>query len=537
MDRIKKAISSTAKKVTSAVRSLGSSSLTASAVKATPPSSSALSNLIQKARPVSKTTPAPTTTAPMTMAPMTPSQAGIRQTLVPTMSTALGPAAVADTGQTVIYGRGGPVVFEAGNVPTTGLDVSGAPTTIQRQGTNTPATKTSNITTPLLTNEPLTRTTNVTSETISEPTTGSVVMPTSTGIQNVGTVNNAGLVNMMANAGFDYVPETNQFVARPMEGANKEQQIQSLTGQISDLVTRALPKRERVSEDPLVQAQREKVEKARQELANYTGQLNAITAKQQADLLTLRGVGSREGVTEIVYGGQAAAINREAAIQALPIQAQIATAQGNVQLAQDYLKLLIDEKKEEIDNNYEYNKAVYTTIKDYADTNQKRILDRISKEEDRAFELQKSNLSALARAYENVAGDANAIGRLRNINTASPNASLEIANIVGQTKQQTGQTRITVPATTLSKLRSIGLNDQEAQSIQGGVASEGLRSVVEKELMSGSDINFVRNIATAYEASPEIFDLIDQYETPNTTEEVTGLKNWWNNIFTLNSNK
>lgn len=63
--------------------------------------------------------------------------------------------------------------------------------------------------------------------------------------------------------------------------------------------------------------------------------INSITTKMNTDLLRLRAIGDREGVTEAVYGGQQAQISREATIKLLPLQAQLAIDQGNFEMAQE----------------------------------------------------------------------------------------------------------------------------------------------------------------------------------------------------------
>jgi len=504
MDKIKNTIRNVVGGVKKAVSSVPSL-LTASAISST-----------KKTMP---TTPP----GPMSVRPLTPAQAGINQTLVPTRTTALGPAADTGKGQTVVYTSTGPMVFPTGDVPLTASALAfppSAPSTISRT-----LTKTSS---PLLTNEPLARSASITSETFAPSPIGTVVMPTNTGTQNISPVNNAGLQNIMTDAGYTMTP-TGQFVTTPQETQQpKEQQISSITGQLSDLISRAIPQKRSVFENEQVRQQQEEVNRRKQEVSTYTSQLNSIVAKQQADLLRLREVGSREGVTEAVYGGQELTINREAAIRALPIQAQIASAQGFLEIAQDYLKELITIKNDQIDSEYEYNKNVYNTLKSYADATQKRILDRIDKQEDRAFELQKSNLSALAKAYESVGNNPTAINALKRINLNSPTAQLEISKEMGKYKVDT----LKISANVQSDLVSGGFTNEEINKINNGVNTEGLMSVIQKEINAGQSVEVLRSIANAYSANSAIMDLIDQYELGKTsTETVTGFKNWWGSLF------
>jgi hypothetical protein len=170
-------------------------------------------------------------------------------------------------------------------------------------------------------------------------------------------------------------------------------------------------------------------------VANYTATLNAITAKQNADLLNLRGIGAKEGVTETVYGGQQAEINREAAIQALPVQAQIATAQGNLQLAQDYLSQITTFTKEKLDNEYRYQTAVYNSVRGYADKAETKILDQRQKELDRQTKMADENLQTLNEYMIKAAesGQTGAISRLASLHNSigDPNFTQLLASVVG----------------------------------------------------------------------------------------------------------
>ncbi|MEG7973033.1 hypothetical protein, partial [Listeria monocytogenes] len=71
---------------------------------------------------------------------------------------------------------------------------------------------------------------------------------------------------------------------------------------------------------------------------NYQTQLNNIVAKAQADVLSTQGQG--RGIPEVIIGGQQAQINKEAAIQSLPIQALLSSAQGDLQTAQAHVDKL-----------------------------------------------------------------------------------------------------------------------------------------------------------------------------------------------------
>jgi hypothetical protein len=132
---------------------------------------------------------------------------------------------------------------------------------------------------------------------------------------------------------------------------------------------------------------------ARSDVNNYTSQLNSIVAKQQADLLRLRGTGSEQGVTEAVYGGQQATINREAAIAALPVQASLAAAQGNLEMAQQHVDKLFQLKSQDALTSWQYKTSLIDSVWNAASKFDQARLDDLKVKEGQAFEMQKYNMS------------------------------------------------------------------------------------------------------------------------------------------------
>lgn len=105
-----------------------------------------------------------------------------------------------------------------------------------------------------------------------------------------------------------------------------------------------------------VQARQEK--EAAQHRANVlNGQITTIVNNAQAQALSLEGQG--RGIPEAIIGGQKAQIFKEAAIQALPLQAQLAVAQGDLQTATEHLQTVSQYVQENISNDFKYRTAVY----------------------------------------------------------------------------------------------------------------------------------------------------------------------------------
>jgi hypothetical protein len=154
-----------------------------------------------------------------------------------------------------------------------------------------------------------------------------------------------------------------------------------------------------------------------------TAELNAIVAKQQQDLLQTRQNFAKEGATEADYGQASNAINYGASIRALPVQASIANLQGQLELAQDYLKELTAMKTDEINRQYDYNKSRFAAISGALDKADQRAYESITKENDRQYkeqiDLENYKAEVMATALKNGAGQFE-LGR---INTATDKMS------------------------------------------------------------------------------------------------------------------
>lgn len=131
--------------------------------------------------------------------------------------------------------------------------------------------------------------------------------------------------------------------------------------------------------------------KQKQESVNsYTAQLNSIVAKSQADQLRLEGQG--RGITDVIIGGQQAQINREAAIAALPVQAQLAAAQGDLEMAQLHVDKMFQIKSQDAQAQYQYKSKVVDAVYNFATTQEQRRLDALKVQEDRKYAEQQDFL-------------------------------------------------------------------------------------------------------------------------------------------------
>lgn len=163
-------------------------------------------------------------------------------------------------------------------------------------------------------------------------------------------------------------------------------------------------------------------------VANYQAQLNAITTKAQADKLSL--VGQGRGVTDVIIGGQQAKIDREAAIQALPVSAQLAAAQGDLEMAQTHLETLFRIRSEDAQNKLDYANKVNDAVYNYASEKQKTALDAKKTADERNFTLMRDNLSyardLASTAIEN--GQPSVAAAIMSLDPNSKTYAQDIAN-------------------------------------------------------------------------------------------------------------
>lgn len=268
---------------------------------------------------------------------------------------------------------------------------------------------------------------SINSVALSAPSTqsASISLPSAPAYSNPGAINNAGIASVLSETK-QYDPKTGLLTDIPKDPAASEAERRQK--EFNDMLG-LIPQKDSVLNDADVNRQDEEVRLRKQEVNNYTAQLNNIVAKQQQDLLSTRGTLSAEGSTEAVYGGIAATINREAAIKALPVQAQIAAAQGNLDLAQDYLTDLRKIKQEAIDVDYSYNMKKFDAISGFVTGEQKIRLDKMKDNETRAHQTTTANLSEQSKwaeiAKDN--GQSNLISRIYALNPASPTFRQDLA--------------------------------------------------------------------------------------------------------------
>lgn len=295
--------------------------------------------------------------------------------------------------------------------------------------------------------------------------------------------NNAGLASLLSPFGYS-LNESGQFVApAPQPMADGSQQTDTASaGRLGNLIQTLglMPQKGSVYDDPEYRRQQQLVDKSRRQVNDYTANLNSIVAKSQAESLALEGQG--RGITESIIGGQQAQIAREAAIQALPVQAQIAAAQGNLDMAERQLNQVYQIKSEQLTNEFEYKTNQYNAIKDFLTKEEERKLAQIDLAESRTYNEAQKNISEQDEwsKYALANGRPDLITSIQALNPKSPTFRTDLARI--QTKLgTTGGDR----ALTLDEAAKYGvpfgtkLSDLTGQVPGGGT---GANTVVKKRL-------------------------------------------------------
>jgi len=178
----------------------------------------------------------------------------------------------------------------------------------------------------------------------------------------------------------------------------------------------------------------------------YSSQLNNITSSRDAEMLKLEGQG--RGQTQGFIGGEQARINREAAIQALPVQAQLAAAQGNLEMAQQRVNTLFQIKSQDISAQNTYKTNLANSVMQYANAAQQNILNAklgdIQKQEQREQQAiaDAKNIAMQAIEY----GQSSLAARVMGLDPKSATYQQEVNSAMAQLRKPvTGGGSISAP--------------------------------------------------------------------------------------------
>jgi len=169
---------------------------------------------------------------------------------------------------------------------------------------------------------------------------------------------------------------------------------------------------------------------------DLTAQLESINAEASTANLTLEGGASGKDVTTQFLSRQQQEVTRQAAIKALPIQAQLSAAQGNLQAAEDKINTLFSIKSKDAENIYNYNKELRDKVFEYADKKEQEQLTAQQRSEDKQFTLMTSNLSN-ARNVANsiISSQPELAAQISAIDWTQPDAEKTFAKLQSQVRE------------------------------------------------------------------------------------------------------
>lgn len=253
------------------------------------------------------------------------------------------------------------------------------------------------------------------------------------------------------------------------------------------------------------------IKEKQEEVNTYQTQLNAIVSKGEANQLSL--IGQGRGIPEAIIGGQQAQIARETAIAALPVQAQLSAAQGNLEMANDSLDRLFKIYSEDAQNEFEYKREVKKMVYEYADKKTQRKLDEIDKQEERAYQETK-DLNDERKAYAKMAfenGQSSLGAKIAKLDYKSPTFKQDLANL---------QAKLSDPMRDLDRrIKEAQLATETAKTSGTGGLSDTANSVV--------------NVAMELLNNPELGKItgnVDQFLGGLTSDQAKLARNKWKQL-------
>jgi len=235
------------------------------------------------------------------------------------------------------------------------------------------------------------------------------------------------------------------------------------------------------------------IKQKQQLVSDLTGQLNGIVAKGQANQLSL--VGQGRGIPEAIIGGQQAEIGRETAIAALPVQAQLSAAQGNLEMANDSLDRLFKIYSEEAQNEFNFKREVRKSVYDFATSAQKRKLDDLDKQEARMYDEKQSNINML-NDWQKTAlatGQKSLFTQMSKINPSSPTFRQDLAKL--QVQIVTAMKSPEAPVTRDFNGTTLQWDSASGQWITPPGSSSSIVGGVDKIQQSKDQLKFLRDTA------------------------------------------
>lgn len=172
------------------------------------------------------------------------------------------------------------------------------------------------------------------------------------------------------------------------------------------------------------------VTESQKKLNELQAQLGGMTAETQAKQLAMR----EQGISAGAIQGRNVAEERQLAIRALPLQAQIAAEQGNLKIAQDRLNTVFQLKSQDAQNQYNYKSKLIDSVYEFATKQEQERLDEKKIANQQAFQLSSQNRNDAnqwaIKALES--GDSELMGEINALDANSPTFQTDLAKLTAR---------------------------------------------------------------------------------------------------------
>jgi hypothetical protein len=248
---------------------------------------------------------------------------------------------------------------------------------------------------------------------------------------------------------------------------------------------------------------------AKQKTVNdLTAQLNAVLAEAGVANQKLESDASGKDETSAFLGRQQQEVSRQSVIKALPLQAQIAAAQGNLDFAQKQLDTTFQLISADAKQAYDYQKSLRDAVFAFATEEQKSVLDAQQKIDDRNYTLAVNNLNnaqSIASQFM-TNGQADIAAKITALNPASSTFVADLAKLQaayvpkadssGSSGGSSGSYKIST--TNQGKLIATGLTPDEINHIISGINQYGLPYILSNQPgLSTEQKNVLQQIFTS----------------------------------------
>lgn len=229
------------------------------------------------------------------------------------------------------------------------------------------------------------------------------------------------------------------------------------------------------------------VNESQNKISALKAQLEGINAETTQAGLKL----PSEGISAGAIAGRNIANERDAAIRALPVQAQIlaenATLTGNTALltqAQDKLNTSFKLQSDYEDRLYNYNKSLRDSVFEFATKEQQAKLDAQNKADTQAYNLASANRNDAnqfaLKALET--GQGSLMAQITALNSKDPNFQTKLAGLAGQIKPKAEKTTTTnASGASITPMSILDIQRyQEAYPDAGIIAGDSEASAIAK---------------------------------------------------------